>query len=369
MKLLYSPQISMRSYTDPPRWLLDEDAQLNKMMAYVQALPEDWQWYWLLPSGELPLKLGRLCSSHTPFHVMPLVDDTWPDNVLQHRFHFNMPLARNTLKECKPDIILCEVPEHIRPWKVAMQFEKLDIPIIAMFEHVDIYDETKVDRSLHGMLHEWQKQAHYYYDTRFESEGESPHGVWPGIFSPKEVDKRTQRRSLEGDPTVFFISRCSDNQRTHWQEFIEASNELYDEFPHRVWFANPNEAVEWEDLAMRCRAYEEHPFGQKALRRDQYLELLGWSHIVPILYPMEFIYSVGFCEAIVAGNLMVTENCASTTGLTYEKGHVKQGLARALQVPLSNHQLLNEVQLQWVIKHKSVEENIDIVERTILRFT
>jgi hypothetical protein len=322
----------MRSYEDDG-WLLASDAQLTKTAGFVRESPDNWQWTWILPYDEID-KAGdcewkRL---HEEGRI-DIVEFPWPSNVLQARYDFRMDEMRYVLSGTKKhDVILCEVPEHVVPLRVAMAAENMDIPIISMYEHVDVYDET--DRGLparmllrqlegyigsdicafplEGLKEEWfsgvsrlVSNGVYNQITGLGKDAYDKSTIWPCIFSEDEILGLAPEQQEKLDnivPTIFFISRLSDNQRTHYEEFFKATKILQSEgIDFMTLVANPNNALTEGEIKMQCANAV-----TVSTDRQSYIDHLWTSDIVPILYPMRYIYSVGFCEAATARNHIIT---------------------------------------------------------------
>lgn len=411
MNVLYHPQLSMRSYGDG-RWLFWSDAQVTKMRAYVGALPEDWSWTWLVPKNAT-IDSGGQPFDHTWRKLMPrnahhIHSNLFGKNALEGRFQFDMidldSIFRQLLSMGMPDVLLCEVPEHVRAWRVFLdRYGLRKLPIIAMVEHVDIYDQTRgivgddvsyylrqIDGAitashvvfpLEGMKDEWMRHASA---IGFAMPDVTAHySIWDALFSTREVvDGRTEHgarrtwESVNGLPVINFISRLSDNDRTRYREFFEACRMLWERGRRfEVWVQNPNDGQpdSW--------AREQGDFVSKVGNegREDYIASLRGSDIVPVLYPMSHIYSIGFCEAIAAMNLMVTQlppdgDALKSCGVQFENQTVEEitiALDAALdivggadRVVPENHELLLEQQFAW-LHDRTVEENIGKVRETI----
>lgn len=386
MRVLYFPQISMRSYRDN-RWLLGSDAQITKMTAYVEALPKEWHHHWILPEGM------RHHEDRGRFRSLPNVTLNacpWMDNVLQGRFYIPMREMARIAADYQPDVLLCEVPEHVRAWRLIQRDIGRSFPIVAMYEHVDIYDETKVETSfmmrqiegyidcdmaafpLEGMKDEWHKAVRKLGLDRHVRTSKS--FVWSALFSPKEVSSVADALN-EGDwpereshyAVIYFISRLSDNQRTRFEEFIAACDILWKRRrDFRVWFANPNEAMDPVNLERICGDwFHERPFWPDTMDRVEYLHSLCFSDIVPILYDQDKIYSVGYCEAIAARNMVPT-----SAWWKYTPQDIAESLDEMVELfyegpPVTTR--FREFQYERLMRDRSVEENIDYVKGDIMR--
>jgi hypothetical protein len=391
VKLLYHPQVSMRSYKHPIRWLLSSDAQLTKMRAYAENLPQSWKWYWLLPE-----QWQRESDAATRIRRMPnVVDVTTPhmDNVLEERFNFPFRELAEVYDSIRPDIILCEIPEHVRSWRAVQDSVGHTCPIITMVEHVDFYEETKtaaripfmlrqmdgalaadkVIFPLRGMQEEWKAAA---YDVCGGRGWHFNDAVWPGLFSPKEVDAQrahglamsyNEEDADNAWPVLFLISRLSDNTRTRYKEIVGASNDLLrNGVKHVLWVANPNDGRSWGWVKQEALAYEQHPFGEKRLKREEYLRLLWAADVVPIMYDLSRIYSVGACEAVAAHNKVVTASpkyeSAMGFACTPERNYIAEGLKQAL----TGHREQLDQHRGYVLEAHGIEAHAEQVKDDIM---
>lgn len=352
------------------------------MAGYVKNLPESWRWRWILPEGSLHHQDD---AEWRAFNNVSL--DSWPcmDNVLENRFHFDMRAMCRIVDDFQPDIMLCEIPEHVRAMRVVQKKLKLEFPIVAMVEHVDIYEETKVDVSymmrqmdgareadllafpLEGMREEWFKAAGWMHGEEADFLWRKSR-TWRGIFDPHEVfaaRSRAERLDEGNGETIFFISRLSDNQRTHFLEFFEATHSLKDT---RVWIANPNEALAWDTIKAEVNGYEPHPYGERTLKRSEYLDLLWHADVVPILYPMSHIYSVGYCEAISADNRIVSQYPPNRFTYAGEPCDPKDpaDIARACDQALGQAGTsIVDDDFVWLMKDRGIVHNIKTVREDL----
>jgi hypothetical protein len=416
MIVLYHPQLSMRSYRDN-RWLFWSDAQVTKMRAYMEHLPEDWQWYWLVPPlGQLGVgdkKDGMTVEVSQAMEwfeqwteMVPAgtasVHVPWMYNVLQGRYYFPMHELIRLVEKLRdsnqvPDVLLLEVPEHARAWRAVQQWTGCHFPIISMVEHVDLYEQTKVPEEiayhlrqvdgamvsdrlafpLQGMYEEWHKAAGdaismQSLTTLHRNVGVS---IWNAIYASDEVQEYKDLAAQGHVPIINFISRLSDNQRTHYEEFAEATNILRDQgVEFETWVMNPNEAKErswiFETFANVGVA---GPPGLYVKQRPWYLAGLWQSDIVPILYPQSHIYSLGFCEAIEANNLILTEyvegyetdNLRAIGVDPKDPQDIAEKLKQAIEMEGQTRWEVLEYQKDWLRRNRSVEMNIGRVQATI----
>ncbi|NDD55337.1 hypothetical protein EBZ39_15995, partial [bacterium] len=102
---------------------------------------------------------------------------------------------------------------------------------------------------------------------------------------------------------ILFISRLTDERRTKAKQFLTACDELLktgDQFTVKV--ADPNRSMTDDEIRGLCASAEITRFNDK----QEYYEALWRADIVPILYPLNHIYSVGHCEAAYSENVIIT---------------------------------------------------------------
>lgn len=376
----------MRSYQDD-RWLTASDAHTTKMTGCVEALPDDWTWLWIFPEMyQCDAERGRWDKlSNVDIARVP-----WGDNVQEARFFFPIREMKALVENFKPDVLICETPEHVQSWKLVQERTGVRFAVIASWQHVNIYDETSVPvdymmRQYEGFLHadarafplRFMKDAFYEYIN--EEFGvtlmRSVADIWPGLYSPRELDECASQ-SVErpaSEPTkIFFISRLSDNQRTRWKEFAEATRILSrerDDF--RVWVANPNEAEPWDSMQHIFGNYEMHPYGESTLERPAYLDLLWRADVVPFLYRMDRIYSVGFCEAITARNAILTVEAGGVSAAKQIAHPTAREIAKGISRLVDERKdagvwrAMLDGQCDWLYDARSIESNIEYMKRTI----
>lgn len=396
----------MRSYRDQ-RWLVNQDAQVTKMKAYVEALPAEWEWSWCLPFNYL-CDAGQFLDLQNWMTRIGVKSwqFPWMHNVLQGRYYFPMEELRVLVDHVKPDVMLLEVPEHARAMRVVQQMAGQSFPIISMVEHVDFYEQTRVPEQvaytlrqidgalvsdcvafpLEGMREEWGKAAVDLLSDRGQSalDDKNHFVTWNAIFSPKDVEAALDPDDLlewydtrdDKRVVVNFISRLSDNQRTHYVEFFQACEELATRgLQFQVWVANPNEGLPVKEIKNLCPNITK--IGNAG--RDEYLSDLWKSDIVPILYPQSHIYSLGFCEAVMSDNIVLTPTMDGDGMSAFFGPHEVRVTEETIRLGLGHmigrlndgmdRELLLEDQRAWVMKDRSVENNIDKVKATIEEVT
>lgn len=386
MRILYQPQLSMRSYTAVPKWLLASDAHLTKFKAYVRALPDDWQWHVLLPPvsqcAGSPAGVG---GDRVREVVVPHME-----NVHQQRFNFPMGALVDVYRDVQPDLLICEIPEQVVGWRVVQSVVGGSCPIITLIEHVEFYAETSQAAAgsssflrqlegaqaadvtvfaLDGMRSDWCRHAALVAPEIAAGVSERCR-VWPGLISPVEVDgarpKGDELRDDDALPVVFLISRLSDPSRTRYEQIIAASNHLLQAgWGHRLWVANPNDGRDWDWIAAQADAFEEHPFGRRRLERAEYLRLLWAADVVPVMYDLSRIYSVGACEAALAGCTVIgaTQRYPGPISRTCEPE--PEAIATALSEAFTELSLMAVDDREAVLAAQGVEQNLGVVRETI----
>jgi hypothetical protein len=311
------------------------------MLANTKALPDDWHWQLFVPSmGD-----GEPWKDVDNVSVWRL---DWADNVLQSRYFLDYPELVKAIEQFKPEIMICEQPEHARAIRVAQAATGVDFPIVSFWTHVDINrvnvhsDTDPIFRQIDGFMasDEIAFQSNEEMTTWFTgaekllsgSLDRSKASVWSGIFDTTELDSCRIAHDPDLTPAIFFVSRLSDNPRTRWEEFAQATRKLQKKgLCFRTWIANPNEALTRAEIEERFANLEI----VGPMTRDQYLMSLWQADIVPILYSNG---SVSFCEAAYADNLIVTSSNrqgATSSGMFVVKQNpTSSDIANALETAL-----------------------------------
>jgi hypothetical protein len=378
MKIAYLPQPSMRSYADN-RWLLSASMQIHRMVNNVKALPDDWKWLLLVPKPGL--REGR------PWQVASNIDVwsmDWASNVLQSRYHLDYLELHKMIATYKPDIMITEQPEHARAIRMAQAATGVDFPIVSFWTHVDINranvhsDTDPILRQIDGFMasDEVAFQSPEEMTTWFTgaekllsgSLDRSKASVWNGIFDPAELDSVKQDKLPSKNPLIYFVSRLSDNPRTRWEEFAEATHRLAKRnLVFDVAVANPNEALTDDEIGKRFANVVK--IGTTG--REDYLRTLWGSDIVPILYSNG---SVSFCEAASSNNMILT-SCnragAKASGmLTIKQNPDASSITMALETAIrimgndSTPERLNGIRTSTLQRHGTAE-NIHQVQDSI----
>jgi hypothetical protein len=172
-------------------------------------------------------------------------------------------------------------------------------------------------------------------------------------------------------PVLFLISRLSDNARTRYEEIIGASNDLLREgVKHALWVANPNEGRSWGWIRHEALAYEQHPFGERRLRREEYLQLLWAADVVPIAYDLSRIYSVGACEALAAENVLLSvqqkyEDEGTPALKAFDSS--RNELAAVMKIALTNvGTYTKNFWREGLLEMQSIEAHVDEVKDDIM---
>jgi len=362
VRILYFPQVSMRSHVDS-RWLLRHDGCLVRMRAVVETLPREWRWTWALPDANVERHWPDALPQDVAVAPLP-----WMDNVRQGRAFFPMREVQALLREQDFDLVMTDVPEHVHAWREA----GYDGPLIATATHLlPVDDKAGYLRQAAGALladavcfptdeieRIWSSRS-VFHVPNFKRK------VWKGVFSPSEVEAAmTRTRKWPPDvPKVNFISRLSDNGRTHHEEFFEACRQLaHVGQKFEVWVQNPNEAMDDRDVARQCTRISR--VGNSG--RADYLRTLWQSDIVPILYDDDRILSIGLMESVAARCVVATPTHRSGlpgVHINYpdKVGELYDALDFSLQLvrdPKWREQHL-DAQYEWLMDERSVERNGD----------
>lgn len=314
MRILYEPELSMRSYEDGS-WLLSSDSQLNKMIQCMKGFPDDWTWGVMLPMANqtrittpLDLPLSRW-----------IFEVPWAQNVQTNRFSFPMPDAQAALVTFRPDLILTETVEHAQNWRRALQHLNMtDVKIASITVLYDDWrDNAFMLRQIDGVLSSdvsffslpairdaWVDRALKITNVG----GGKVIEVWDALFDPQEVIDRlaVMQTPPHPKPVINFISRLSNESLYHSASFFKAVRLMEAKgLDFEVWVADPNHARDeiWGESKKITR--------WRYASREEYLDSLIKSRVVPILYDQSTIHSLGYCEAVYARNIIVTPKPAS----------------------------------------------------------
>lgn len=358
----------MRSYVDD-RWLVSSASQIIRMNAYERCLPDDWEWCYVLPREELMDSRWEDAFSFDDGRRQ-IVYAHWMNDVRKNRFFLPYREIENAISNFKPDVIVCETPEHVLAIRHMCSTLGVRPRVVSFIVHVE------------GKPPTWRRQLEGFVESdvaAFQNERERAmwftmvgddlparyHDratIWKGMFTPEEswgyelASKIIQR--VENKPLMFFISRLSDPNRTRWPEFVAACEILHaDGVSFDVMYANPNEAMPWEKVR-QLPNYVEHPFGERTLTREQYFAILRIADVVPILYANK---SGGLCEAAINGCHIVT---VAESGLHYvhvdptDPSSIADGLLWTFEH--ADYVTLN-TQSDYVMDEHSAERNIEPV--------
>lgn len=357
----------MRSYSTPPRWLVREDSQVNKMLGWMRHLPDEWEWTWMLP-----LQPRWQDSSYEWLHARATHID-WAPNVLTDRFGFPMNDVLEVIEAGEYDIAIVEAIEHVAGFKAAQKFAGKEFPVVGMIGLYDDRDDAFYLRQIEGaaasdlLVFPLQVIAERWYERAKamvkHTSCEARAVVVPAIFDPQEVLSHTITPIHSTCPRIFFISRISDDARTKASLFIEAVCQLRDEgVEFEVWLANPTGV----DVPISNTGTDlVGPIDS----REEYINRLWNADIVPVLYSLEDGYSVGACEAIATDNLLVTPD--GHPGVPVDEMTVA-GMKRSLQFAMLavkgnlHHNTIAE-QKEWLATNRSVASHIGDLQQQLER--
>lgn len=381
MKILVHPQLSMRSY-DTNTWLLSRDSQMNKLLGYFRNMPQH-EWCVLIPDVDR-------CDDVTALKEAGVgaLQVEWAENVQQARYTFDVDAMAADLGMKEPDILLLEVPELARNWRCVMDRNGRNIPIVSIINHADVFTWSKtfgksgallrqldgaacsdaVVFHVHGTREAWLRAAYDVVTDYWMQENVLQKlTIWPGSFDLLEVPFGTKN---EQDPlAVNFISRLSDNPRTHYLEFLEAIDLMgRGRVDFQAWLGDPNEAMMDSVPPFVTR--------QGPWSRRQYFDYLWQSSVVPILWPQWEMHSLGACHAIATENILVSPAPPDNRGMpgVVIKGEITGGkLAEAIKFALSlegeaRYEVIQS-QHEWLRHSRSIQHNVHFAEETFQEVT
>src|SRR6185436_16965455 len=192
VRILVHPQPSMRSYEDG-KWLISKDSQINRLLDWVEALPDDWDWLFLMPmhyqSDENSRMRDMIDSDRIAVAYLH-----WPSNVLLARYDFHAASIAGWIGAFKPDLILNEVPELARNYKTTIKMLGMDIPVASLCIHL-------ADPDMDPLIDYTSRQWDGYYSsdlfafqlegTRqkfFGSDEPTKTPIWNALYSPVEIE-------------------------------------------------------------------------------------------------------------------------------------------------------------------------------------
>jgi len=340
MKILFFPQISTRSYTDN-KWFLLKSGHIQVIKNQIKAIERfssDKNNLYIIcvpPKPQLADRdqdylydMGNIRSKIYSY------DFRFSKNVALNRFQFDMnDLIENKLDFENIDTFFNDSPELTRNFLFFFKHLNKTIKIISNVHYLDIYPENSSGtsqyfwRQIDGidcsdkctfftqkMMDDFYTYAQDYISTKKIEELKQKSSVLDYmLFSQEEMNlyknQPISKNVLENidcqdfrkDDTklITFISRCSDEKRTKWKEFIESVKILRqrrEDF--KVVITNPSDAP----LSQLVKAIGSGNnflwFPKDKLSRADYIRLLWNSDIVPILYDISNNISVGFAEAM-----------------------------------------------------------------------
>jgi hypothetical protein len=280
------------------------------------------------------------------------------------------------LEEGAPDVLMLDVPEHAPAWRAAQEFTGKRFPIISTVTHA-VTDPSLLIRQMDGgrvsdILAFPLPGIENAWLRRFSPDDASftlvPHHkrlTWNAVFDPSEVDRELSGKVwLHHDrPTINFISRLSDNERTHYKEFFAAVRELERlNVDCDVWVANPNDAMNPTDVRNQSKLITRVGY----TNRKQYLQSLWQSDVVPILYRDDLTLSIGLMEAVAADNTIVSPYRDDDMPIYPAEPDRVEQLAASLHAALCSSRVSAR---DWLLKNRGVEQNISTMKRAIKSVT
>jgi hypothetical protein len=328
MKILFFPQISNRSYTTG-KWYLLKDAHITMIKAEIRVLmtnPTFNQFGVLLP---ILSKVEDVQSYDEVFYEEEfknaniVIHKFNPSkNAAFNRFHFDMNWLIE--EDLNYDIFMNDVPELTRNFKMFFNLTKKNTKIISNVHYIDLYPENQINpnsesnyfwRQVDGILcsehttfltKKMRKDFLDYSanerigkrvssDTLDKIKNTSSTLDYM-VFSAKELETYKQEKYKE--KTIFFFSRCSDDKRTKWKEFIKAVRDLRKiRQDYLVLIANPT-GIDKNIILKEIGEDQNFIEVPDHFSRIDYIKSLWSSYCSPLLYDINNNMSISFCEAM-----------------------------------------------------------------------
>jgi hypothetical protein len=328
MNILFLPQYANRSYSSG-KWSLLKDGHIGMIKNQIKTLLKYDEYTFSLIVPQLS-DIEDIDNYEKLFfedefkkikiHFFPF---KLSKNVAYNRFHFDM---NQFMLIDDFDLIITDVPELTRNIKMHYVLQKKNIKIISNVHYLDIYPENQV---VNGISNYFWSQLNglicsdaitfltkKYYQDFFDY---AKKYVTNEILVPlieksvvldfmafSEDSLNLFKKEKNNEKIIFFISRCSDDKRTKWREFIlsvKLLRKLRQDF--KVFIANPTH-INSEELSKEIGdAFDYISFPLNEFSKQDYVEKLWESHCVPLLYDIRNNLAVGFYEAMFCNNVPV----------------------------------------------------------------
>ena len=361
-------QVSMRSY-ETGQWALEMDANLAKDRAWANGLGDDIEWTWLLPPEYRRSPEWR---KGVPERVN-VAATSWPYNVQAARYHFQFEENLRVVKQWKPDLMILEVPEHARAWRMVQEHLGVDFPIVSYMNYLGGVDWL-LDRSeatdtrlrlidgldasdlivfnTPGLLERWKSGL--TFDLGYLARRAT---VWRASYSMDEfgfVPRGTKTR-----PVLNFTSRLTDENRTRWPQLFVAAGRIEG---LDVWVGNPNRSQTIDAVADRLGRRPER-FGYSS--REEYVQSMQDASISTTFWPQDDVYSTAYCDTIASGCIPIVAalDPGAVAGIAVRPrasvSEIEEALRRAISLwndEPEAHRAAHE-NLQWLADNRSVQRN------------
>jgi hypothetical protein len=382
MRVMLWPQLSMRNY-ETGKWHLEMDPNLMKDRAWIQATPE-WDWYIFTPQDDdLSRESGKGLPKLRNVVQIPL---PWAPNVQTSRINFPFKQVASAIRCFKPEAIILESPEHALPIRMIQDFYDMDFPVFSYVNYLEGRPESHKHlgttmRFLEGaivsdrLVFNTEGLLNYFMAKYVNPlTGFAFHNVtlWPGVYTPAEVDAEKFRIPAD-PPAIFYTSRLSDPKKNRHPEVFEALKSMASrKMPFQVWVGNPNDAMGEEEIRNSCPNVTK--IGCNS--REEYLQMVNEAAVIPTMWPQDKIYSIGYCDALAGGAMSVVarEGGGQLGGFCIPANADVPAITRALEIALlawydpTTRVAKQESQREWLMRERSVEENIDVMVEEVESF-
>jgi hypothetical protein len=384
-KILFVPQISNRSYTTG-KWILMKDAHIKVIKNQMQVLNrfEEFKFLIILPPLE---QIEDITCYKELFYEeffstidLTVVIMNACKNVAYNRFHFDMnELLTDKVFILDVDYVITDVPETARNFKMFFSLNKKFPKLIVNVHYIDIYLENQITpgesnyfwRQLDGiicadkvtfftrqMLKDYFEYAAGLVDINLIESLKRKCSVQDYMII-SEYEMKLHRKPKAENKIIFFISRCSDDKRTKWKEFITIMKELRKQRQDfEVFIANPTQ-IDNQLIRNETENADYFRIPEIPLTRKEYIELLWQSHCVPLFYDIGNNISIGFYEA------MFCENVPVQLGVDFDNMD-KDNLLKAFNVALDASPEASRAIWEQIIERHSCERNAERFYKELL---
>ena len=316
MRIMYYPQISMRSYATG-KWLLDSASQLIRMTAMARTLRRKGnyvQWLYVLPyfsqmdTGTFP---GWDYDNIETFQL------GWPENAAASRCWFDLEGMEAAIVRFDPDVVINEQPEHSVAFKHLQQ--TYDFKLVSSYVHVPWYEDDweyprwDAIRQMSGFcadavaFQSSMEMAHFLEASGGNLLDMPDNFIWDWLIDMLDhVHSDKIRTAFDVAVSFTYPGRTSDVARTKFDVVITAWERFHN--------LRQNTELRILDPNQSCGAIEQDgvicDISGSNNKRASYLEKLRKTDVVISLGPT---VSIGLAEAAASGCALITRKQTQTS--------------------------------------------------------